>query len=242
MRLRHALVFLLLAVPARGGEPFAGLQRGDEVEVVLEAGPGLRGVVRSVLDGRLRLELTGDDGRLTGSVTLEGTQVHAVRKTGVADLDALDAEARRRAAERPPPPVEAADPGPPPQVAPPEDAGEALLRRFPPSDWSDARREAILARDPWLRTEEESVFLDVWETWHAALGRREREARADLVRRYPPEAGWGRERRETLAHTTAVIGRSLTAAEREFVDRFEDWERGVAEGARPAPEGTADSR
>ncbi|NUN50678.1 MAG: hypothetical protein HUU15_17870, partial [Candidatus Brocadiae bacterium] len=50
MRLRHALVFLLLAVPARGGEPFAGLQRGDEVEVVLEAGPGLRGVVRSVLD------------------------------------------------------------------------------------------------------------------------------------------------------------------------------------------------
>lgn len=213
------MFLLLAALPAVAADPFAGLKRLDRVVVTDQGGDSFRGIVRSVVRGRLSIQLEGREG-VTGSIVFERAAVKSLEKSGRATEDELKA-----ASEPPRPPPEGfAEPervDPPPKVEPPPP--RPVMEAFPPAEWSVARRDEIAAKDEYLRTADESEFVCRFAEWTSALEQREREAGLALLERFPVAKGWGEETYARLRCVTAVIGRQLTPAEREFVENFGRW-------------------
>lgn len=217
--LRAALFLLLAALPAAAADPFAGLKRLDRVVVTDNDGDSFRGIVRSVVRGRLSIQLEGREG-VTGSIVFERAGVKSLEKSGRATEDEL------KAASEPPRPLPEgfAEPervDPPPKVEPPPP--RPVLEAFPPSEWSVARRDEIAAKDVYLRTADEREFLVRFDDWASALEQREREEGRALLERFPAAKGWGEETYARLRCVTAVIGRELTPEERYFVEKFRRW-------------------
>jgi hypothetical protein len=205
---RSAVLLALLALAARADDPFAGLRRGDRVRLVTDRRAAFDGVVRSVVDGRLRLEVLLEDGSAFGSVTFEAKEIRSVERGG-SEPEAL----ARRPEPAPVPERPPVEPDPPAIPAPPPTA-EQLLERFPESDWSAARRVEIDAKDEWLRDAAERAFLRHFEAWSAALAAKKA---AEWDARFPVEEGWTEDRREALKRKFVVLGVALTPEEEEFV-------------------------
>lgn len=57
----------------------------------------------------------------------------------------------------------------------------------------------------------------------------------DLLQAYPPTAGWGPERRDEIKNRFVVVGSQPSAAEKRFVDEYEQWSKACAYfGVTPA--------
>ncbi len=228
--MRAAALFILLALPAAAADPFEGLKRLDRVAITDKDGDTVRGIVRSVVRGRLSLQIEGREG-VIGSLVFERKSVAGVEKLGTATEEELKA-----ISELPPPPREGfAEPErPEPKPEPVPLAPRPVLEAFPPPAWSVVRRDDIASKDAYLRTADEREFLARFEEWTQALEARERTERKALLARFPPGKGWSEQTCARLTFTLAVLGRQLTAEEREFVERFKAWRQAVAESA-PAP-------
>lgn len=228
--MRAAALFILLALPAAAADPFEGLKRLDRVAITDKDGDTVRGIVRSVVRGRLSLQIEGREG-VIGSLVFERKSVAGVEKLGTATDEELKA-----ISELPPPPREGfaeperPEPRPEPIPVPPR----PVLEAFPSAAWSAARRDDIAKKDAYLRTSDEREFLARFEEWTKALEAREQAERKALLAKFPPEKGWSEETCARLTFTLAVLGRQLTPEEREFVERFEDWKQAAAESA-PRP-------
>jgi len=62
----------------------------------------------------------------------------------------------------------------------------------------------------------------------------------DLLQAYPPTAGWGAERRDEIKNRFVVVGSQPTAAEKRFVDEYEQWSKACAHfGVAPAAKAKA---
>ncbi|KAF0246510.1 MAG: hypothetical protein FD180_615 [Planctomycetota bacterium] len=224
--MRAAILVLFLAIPAAAADPFEGLKRLDRVTVTDKDGDTVRGIVRSILRGRLSVQIEGREG-LTGSLVFERKSVSKVEKTGIATEEELKAASESAAApregfaepERVEPKVEAA---PPPQ--------RPVLEAFPPKDWSVARRDEVLSRAPYLRSKNEREFLDRFDEWREAIESRDRLARSALLKKFPPGTTWNESTCDRLRYTLAIVGRALTAEEREFVEKYEAWKQAAAGG------------
>jgi hypothetical protein len=223
--MRAAALFLLLAaLPAAAADPFEGLKRLDRVTVTDRDGDTVRGIVRSILKGRLALQIEGREG-LTGSLVFERKSVRKIEKTGTASEEELKA-----ASEPPRPPPEGfVEPEPrEPKAVPVAPAPWPVLDAFPPDAWSVARRDEIAAKDTYLRSAEEREFLARFGEWTSAIERREKAAQAALLQKFPPGEKWNESACHRLRFTLAILGRELTAEEREFVENFEAWKRAGA--------------
>lgn len=67
-----------------------------------------------------------------------------------------------------------------------------------------------------------------------------------LLQDYPPAAGWGKAKRDEIAHRLVVIGAKPSDKEQRFVDQFENWQKACAHFAvdpepKPATDGGAES-
>ncbi len=62
----------------------------------------------------------------------------------------------------------------------------------------------------------------------------------DLLQAYPPTAGWGLERRDEIKRRFVVVGSQPSAAEKRFVDEYEQWSKACAYyGVTPATKAKA---
>lgn len=228
--MKRAALFLLLALPAAAADPFEGLKRLDRVAITDKDGDTVRGIVRSVVRGRLSLQIEGREG-VIGSLVFERKSVAGVEKLGTATDEELKA-----ISELPPPPREGfAEPEPPePKPAPVPPPPRPVLEAFPPGTWSTARRDEVAEKDTYLRSSEEREFMERFGEWSAAMRAREREEGEALLARFPPGEDWNDAVFERLRRTTAVIGRELSSAEQEFVDRYERWKAALMDSADEA--------
>jgi hypothetical protein len=228
--MRAAALFILLTLPAAAADPFEGLKRLDRVAISDKDGDTVRGIVRSVVRGRLSLQIEGREG-VIGSLVFERKSVAGVEKLGTATEEELKA-----ISELPPRPregfAEPERPEPKPEPIPP--TPRPVLEAFPPGAWSAARRDEVAEKDTYLRSSEEREFIERFGEWSAAMKAREREEGEALLARFPPGEDWNDTVFERLRRTTAVIGRELTNAEREFVDSHERWKAARLESADEA--------
>ena len=136
--MRPALFLLLASLPALAADPFEGLKRLDRVVVTDRDGDTVRGIVRSIVKGRLSIQLEGREG-LSGSLVFERKSVRKVEKAGTATEEEL------KAASEPPPSLEGlVEPErPAPKAEPPPAKPRPVLEAFPPAEWSGKRREEI---------------------------------------------------------------------------------------------------
>lgn len=226
--MKRAAIFLLLALPAAAADPFEGLKRLDRVAITDKDGDTVRGIVRSVIRGRLSLQIEGREG-VIGSIVFERKSVAGVERLGTATDEELKA-----ISEPPPPPpegfIEPDRPEPKPEPVPP--LPRPVLEAFPPAAWSASRHDDIAHKDAYLRSVEEREFLARFDEWTRALEAREQAERKALLAKFPPEKGWSEETCARLKLTLVVLGRQLTPEECEFVERFEDWKQATVESSR----------
>ena len=110
----------------------------------------------------------------------------------------------------------------------------ALVAQFPPNQgWGPERRKLIEYRFLNMHlnpTEEEQRFLDLYDQWYAAAqkvqaldAKRKQETRQEkLLERFPPDKGWGSDRRAELLAREAD-GKAISAEERDFLENFDEW-------------------
>lgn len=143
---------------------------------------------------------------------------------------------------------------------------EELLQKFPPSaGWSDARYAELMNRDLRDLDADEKEFRASYSEWAQAKKEGEREERRRLLEAYPVEKGWGPEKYDALRlqdtrfkkhgaprepSVDPVTGRKragqndtvppLSADERRFVDRFDDWKVALSEATQDAEDRLAE--
>jgi hypothetical protein len=220
---RAAALALLLALPAFAADPFEGLKRLDRVAVTAKGGELVRGIVRSVIKGRLSIQIEGREG-LTGTIVFERKSVAKVEKTGTAteeELKALAEPPQLDGLVEPEKKSETVEPAPPPP--------RPVLEAFPAGTWSRKLHDTISGKDAYLRSPEEREFLERFEEWREALEGRVRLARRRLGEIFPPDDGPPEATYGRLIRTLAVVGRELDANEREFVETYEALQRALSD-------------
>ncbi|MCC6740054.1 MAG: hypothetical protein IT452_13485 [Planctomycetia bacterium] len=215
---RAAILVLLLAGSAFAADPFEGLKRLDRIVVTDQDGDATRGVVRSIVRGRLALQVEAREG-LTGTLVFERKSVSKVEKTGTATEEEL------KALSEPPPSLEGlVEPEEKPEaVEPPPDPPRPVLEAFPPGAWSLKRRDEIAAKDAFLRTAEEREFLERYDEWVEALESAARWAKRRLDEFFPEDDESQEATYDRLRHVPAVIGRELDPNELDWVAAYEAW-------------------
>lgn len=265
------LSLLALPAPAAAQEDlFDSLKVGQRIEIVLKNNTVFRGDVHWIAGDRIKVDVTYDTTELQGFLTFKKSEIKRVtllQQLSQADKDKLreakearlreleqraaaqrkseedaaraaaDAAAARVAAEA----ASARDPKAE-AAARAKQGRDELLARFPASEWSPERYAEILGTAEADRTPEEKEFVAQYGAWLAANQETGKDARQLLLEKFPPEKGWGPEKREELRlkelenlHTgrpTYVGGERqshgrtrppLTDDEKEFMARYDEW-------------------
>ena len=237
MRFTFALLVALTSLPVFAEDDvFAGLKRGELVQITVKDGGMFKGVVKSVVGDNLKLELRSDTGDVAGSMVFEKADIRKIVRLGMAKeptpKEKPDEVEKPKDGDKPKNGEEPKNGGEPKngeKEPTAEERATAAVAKFPPPDWSEARKAEIEAMDEWKRSEAEREFLACYADWQAGMEIKAKESRRELLVTYPPKDGWGEEKYKALKNMMNVLGRAMTAAEQEFVDRFEDWKKALAE-------------
>ena len=83
----------------------------------------------------------------------------------------------------------------------------------------------------------------------AVAAAKQEAAWADLLRRFPPAAGWSEDKKQEISRRFVVIGAKPSPKELEFVERFTEWLQACAHagvdpaaGSPPAPKSRGEAR
>lgn len=86
-------------------------------------------------------------------------------------------------------------------------------------------------------------------TAEAVAAAKQEAAWADLLRRFPPAAGWSEDKKQEISRRFVVIGAKPSPKELEFVERFTEWLQACAHagvdpaaGRPPAPKSRGEAR
>ncbi|MBI2921295.1 MAG: hypothetical protein HYY18_09460, partial [Planctomycetes bacterium] len=234
MRLGLTLAFAAVTLPLFADEDvFEGLKRGDRVLITMVEGGSFKGVVKSLVGDNLRIDVTGDSSAASGSVVFERRDVRKVVVLGTLTPEEMDrtGETGKEEGEETGTKPENGGEGEKPKEEEPteEEKAAALLAKFPSPDWSAKRKAEIEAKAEFERSEEEREFLVRYGDWANAMEGLAKLARLELLKKFPPKDGWGEPRYRKLKDRFIVMGIPLAEDEQEFVDRFEDWKKGLAE-------------
>ncbi len=216
--LAAVLVLVHIAEAAPAGTALKEVRRGDRVRLTLRSRAIFTGVVRSVTDERITLDLRWELGGAEGTMGFTPDLVRRVEILAVWDNVELD---RRR---------------------------QARIRRLKSVDEQLARiaadREAALkapppAPEPTGAEAGKAPAAKPGEP--AAVSPDDMKKGLELLKEFPPKDGWGTASDKTadwLRMKFPVIGVLLTPEEKKFVDNYDIWlkaKQAVESGAPVAP-------
>jgi len=86
-----------------------------------------------------------------------------------------------------------------------------------------ARISALKKRNAQKRKEIEDAALRKKKLEKEAADNKKEEIRFALLRRFPPEKGWGKAKKKELERRSVVLGVYPNKDEQEFLDKYEEW-------------------
>ena len=232
-----SIAFSIGAESKQDSDAFAGLRRGERVTVNLKNNLSYTGIIKSVIGDKIEIDISYDDQVLKGSFSFHSRDIKSIlaRSTfSKTEKDRIAAEKEKKELERvralPP---KTADNEEPTEPANPTEKKELkddelldLLNKFPQGDkWNGKTYEAIKDKNAFLRTPEETSFLDNYQQWLKAVELKGENSDIEFFKRFLPEKGWGEEKYSELITRYIRLKVGLTTEEQEFVDKYEMWKK-----------------
>ncbi|MBI5779502.1 MAG: hypothetical protein HZA49_08620 [Planctomycetes bacterium] len=240
------LVFLALATSAafsiraenkQDSDIFTGLRRGERVTVTLKNDVSYTGAIKSIINDRIEVDISFDDPVLKGSFSFRARDIKSIvtrsnlskveKDKIAADKEKKESERARELPGKTPSgeePVEPANPTEKKELKGDELLG--LLDKFPQGEkWNGKAYQAIADKSAFLRTSEETAFMENYQDWLKAIELKGKQGDMEFFRKYLPEKGWGEEKYTELITKYIRLKVGLTAEEQEFVDKYEIWKK-----------------
>ncbi|MBI5359231.1 MAG: hypothetical protein HZA48_01455 [Planctomycetes bacterium] len=235
------LSFLFLAVYACGfsairaedavspaTDIFAGIQPGDDLQITLKNKNIFKGTVEDISDSSIKIDISNFDEKMTGFIVLNKSQIKKIKQLkALTEKDIESIESKRTLFKE-------KYSGNLPVVSAKKDNtadesakdSKTLLEKFPPDKgWGKEKYNDLLQLAEGKLTDEEKEFLEKYEDWVLEKKQAEDKKSDDLLKKFPPDKGWGQDKYDSLSLQFATVGTSLTGEEQEFVDKFENWKK-----------------
>jgi len=215
-------------------EIFAGLRRGERITVVLKNSVSYTGIIKSIINDKIEVDISYDDLVLKGSFSFRARDIKSIigrSALSKVEKDKIAAKKEKQELERqrqaPSSASEIEEPANPTEKKElKEDEILDLLNKFPQGDkWNGKTYEEIKSKNAFLRTPEETVFLDNYQDWLKAVELKGKQGDIEFFKKYLPENGWGEEKYSELITRYIRLKVGLTAEEQEFVDKYEIWKK-----------------
>ncbi|MDI6732815.1 MAG: hypothetical protein QME51_01450 [Planctomycetota bacterium] len=226
----------------KSNDLFKGLRRGQRVIIVLNNNISYSGIIKSIIDNKIEIDVSYDDPILKGSFSFRTRNIKSIisltslnleeRKKMILAKESLTDTAKEKHSSMTTKPLdeeqEATDNA---KTTSSDDESQKrlaqeLLSKFPPGEtWNQKTYQTILDKNEFLRTPEEKDFLKNYNQWLKATELKEKEDRFSFFQRYLPENGWGEEKYTDLITKFIRLKIGLTSEEQEFVDKFELWKK-----------------
>jgi hypothetical protein len=223
----------LWADEERGNDAFAGLSRGERVTVALKNNISYTGIIKSLIDDRIEIDISYDDPVLKGSFTFRLRDIKSILAR--ANISSLEKERIASRKEQIAPARNPNSAGNTEEKEPDslpekkeldEDGMMNLLHKFPQGElWNDKAYRDIADNKAFLRTPEESEFMEHYQYWLKAIEMQKNQDDMGLFIRFLPKDGWGEEKHTELITKYIRLKIGLTAEEQEFVDNYELWKK-----------------
>jgi hypothetical protein len=229
---------------------FKELQRGERVTIILNSGLSYTGIIKSIINNKIEIDISYDEPILRGSFSFHDKEIKSIQSRfsiGEALKEKIIEEKERTLPQLTQPkhsptttteqPNKGQNSSSTNQANTNGNNDESekailldLLRQFPPGKtWNAKTYETLSAENEILRTDEEKRFLDQYDLWLQAIALKEKIDRLDFFKRYLPENGWGADKHEELITKFIRLKVGLTPEEQEFVDKYETWKRARVE-------------
>jgi len=207
------------------------------VTVTLKNNLSYTGIIKSIIDDKIELDISYDDAVLKGSFSFHSRDIKSIlaRSTfSQMERDKIEAEKEKKEFERsrelPLKTIDNKETTEPVNPAEKKDLNDKelldLLNKFPQGEkWNAKTYETIKDRNAFLRTPEEIDFMENYQQWLKAIELNEKNNDLEFFGRYLPEKGWGEEKYSELITRYIRLKVGLTTEEQEFVDKYEIWKK-----------------
>ncbi|MBI4834279.1 MAG: hypothetical protein HY811_05625 [Planctomycetes bacterium] len=251
----HALGILLcivacLAAPvfAEDADSFANIKVNDHIRITPKTGSQISGIVKVITKEKITLDVSYDDPDFDGNISVYKNNIQKIETLdSLTDKEKEQIEKEKterlektwREDEPVVQPVQSKETtikeGTPPEV--PEKTEEekereklmAILKKFNPDEgWSEDRKTDILEKMESYRSADEKEFLKVYDDWLKSLELKAVLDRRALVEKFPPDK-WNEQRYDEIISRFIRLKVVPSQEEREFADKFKEWEKGVEE-------------
>lgn len=205
---------------------FTEIQAGDDLQITLKNKNVFKGTVEEISDSSIKINISNFDEKMTGFIILNKSQIKKIKHLkALTEKDIESVESRRTIFKEK---YSGNIPAVSPKKADISDEtakdSKTLLEKFPPDKgWGKEKYNDLLQLAEGKLTEEEKEFLDKYEDWILEKKQAENKKSDDLLKKFPPDKGWGQEKYDSLSLQFATVGTTLTGEEQEFVDKFENW-------------------
>jgi len=214
------------------------LQRGDRVTIVLKNQVSYTGIIKSIINDKIELDISYDDSVLKGSISFQDKDIASItsrisltpeEKERILKLKETQPEAAP-SSEAPAPTKVKTETAPVEESAPSQEFLLALLTRFPPGEnWNQDVYSKITSKNTFARTEEEKEFYNQYIFWQQAVELKQKLNRKDFYSNYPQQDGWGESKYQELLTKYARTGVPLNADEQGFINNYKLWQMARAE-------------
>lgn len=231
------ITFSIWAENKQDPDIFTGLRRGERVTVELKNNLSCTGIIKSIIGDRIEIDISYDDLVLKGSFSFHARNIKSIlaRSTfSKTEKDKIASEKEKKELERArelPPKTpdneESAEPANPTEKKElNEDELLDLLNKFPQGEkWNGKAYEAIKDKNAFLRTPEETSFMENYQNWLKAIELKGKNSDMEFFKKFLPEKGWGEEKYSELITRYIRLKVGLTTEEQEFVDKYEIWKK-----------------
>lgn len=216
---------------------FAGLRRGERVTVTLKGNISYTGIIKSIINNKIEVDISYDDPVLKGTFSFRSWDIKSIMTRATlsrVERDRIAAEKDKKELERArelPPKISGNEE--PTEPANPAEKKELngdelldLLNKFPQGEvWNSKTYQAIVDKNAFLRTPEETSFMENYQQWLKAIELKGKNSDMEFFKKYLPENGWGEEKYSELITRYIRLKVGLTAEEQEFVDKYEMWKK-----------------
>jgi len=231
------ITFSIWAENKQDSDTFAGLRRGERVTINLKNNLLYTGIIKSVIGDSIEIDISYDDPVLKGSFSFHARDIKSIlaRSTfSKKEKDRIATEKERKESERARElPTKTSDNEDTAEPATPTEKTEFgqdelldLLNRFPQGEkWNSKTYEAIKNKSAFLRTPEETAFMENYQGWLKAIEFKNENGDMEFFKKYLPEKGWGEDKYSELITRYIRLKVGLTTEEQEFVDKYEIWKK-----------------
>ena len=227
------ITFSVWAEDKKDSDMLAELRRGERVTVTLKSNLVYTGIIKSIINNKIELDVSYDDPVLKGSFSFQARDIKSIlaRSTfSQIEKDRIAAEKEKNESERvrelPANNLVETKPSAPVETTEKKELSDeellGLLKKFPQGEkWNGKTHETIKDKNAFLRTTEEDSFLENYQDWLKAIELNDKNGDIYFFKRFLPENGWGEDKYIELINRYANFKIGLNAEEQEFVDKYE---------------------